>query len=481
MHRGFFARAIGDNQKDPLGSPFGTSVIAAYRSAGSLVALVRDLDSQLPEPTERLWFLWTHLFSCAVSPVLSLNYGPRINNLLIGFMKIILGSIVTRCPSMSLAPSALVQLDSACELFERVAEKFRAGKVLSIMQNLRQKAHSSLRENREGRSLTSFRDPMSSRAYADGEAADREGSSEDDDELLKFGGKTRLISAKEKDRISKSPSPAINTLTRSPNTHNPIVPLPLGQNLPQPVKDYLYTFNFQGSQGQANMYESKPLNGSLSEAANVMYSPVGANIDTSASGLHYATSPTSSTTSPTLILPSPHTAGQGGSQQHQQHQQQQQQSYTNFPPYFPVFDYGSSSIPNSAGAGTSADVGRSPYPVSPMHSQYEQDTTMEYVGRGHSHASSHSYPHAHSQGHVGMNGGNLNGLGNMGGMNGVNGVNGINGMGMGGMEGINPMNGGMGGSYTTAAADGRRDLSPDTSVQGSWFDFVHQMSTGMGA
>ena len=66
MHRGFFARAISDNPKDPLGSPYGTSVIAAYRSAGSLVALVRDLDSQLPEPTERLWFLWTHLFSCAV-------------------------------------------------------------------------------------------------------------------------------------------------------------------------------------------------------------------------------------------------------------------------------------------------------------------------------------------------------------------------------------------------------------------------------
>lgn len=67
MHRGFFARAIGDSPKDPLGSPYGTSVIAAYRSAGSLVALVRDLDSQLPEPTERLWFLWTHLFSCSVS------------------------------------------------------------------------------------------------------------------------------------------------------------------------------------------------------------------------------------------------------------------------------------------------------------------------------------------------------------------------------------------------------------------------------
>ena len=31
---------------------------------------------------------------------------------------------------MSLAPSALVQLDSACELFQKVADGFRATKVL---------------------------------------------------------------------------------------------------------------------------------------------------------------------------------------------------------------------------------------------------------------------------------------------------------------------------------------------------------------
>lgn len=46
------------------------------------------------------------------------------------FKKVVLGTIVTRCPSMSLAPSALVQLDSACELFEKVADTFRATKVL---------------------------------------------------------------------------------------------------------------------------------------------------------------------------------------------------------------------------------------------------------------------------------------------------------------------------------------------------------------
>ena len=45
-------------------------------------------------------------------------------------MKIILGSIVTRCPSMSLAPSALGQLESACELFSKVAHLFHAEKTL---------------------------------------------------------------------------------------------------------------------------------------------------------------------------------------------------------------------------------------------------------------------------------------------------------------------------------------------------------------
>jgi len=67
LHRSFFARAISDHPKDPLGSPYGTSVIAAYRSAGSLVALMRNLHTQLKVPSERMWFLWTHMFSCAVS------------------------------------------------------------------------------------------------------------------------------------------------------------------------------------------------------------------------------------------------------------------------------------------------------------------------------------------------------------------------------------------------------------------------------
>jgi hypothetical protein len=62
LHRSFFARAVSDHPEDPLSSTYGTSVIAAYRSAGSLVALMRDLHSQLKDPSERMWFLWTHMF-----------------------------------------------------------------------------------------------------------------------------------------------------------------------------------------------------------------------------------------------------------------------------------------------------------------------------------------------------------------------------------------------------------------------------------
>lgn len=125
LHRGFFARAITDHPDDPLGSPYGTSVIAAYRSAWSLIALVRNLHATLKHPTDRFWFIWANLFSCCVS-----SDAVVIVSELIAFAQVILGSIVTRCPSLTLAPSALVQLDSACDLFAKVAPGFRAEKVL---------------------------------------------------------------------------------------------------------------------------------------------------------------------------------------------------------------------------------------------------------------------------------------------------------------------------------------------------------------
>jgi hypothetical protein len=67
MHRGFFARALEESREDPLSNKFSPSVLAAHNSACSFIGLVQSLFSQHPRLTERLWFFFTHVFSCAVS------------------------------------------------------------------------------------------------------------------------------------------------------------------------------------------------------------------------------------------------------------------------------------------------------------------------------------------------------------------------------------------------------------------------------
>ncbi len=71
LHRGFFAKALEDHPGDPLGSKYAPSVLAAYNSACSFVGLVRSLYSQHPGLTERMWFLFTHVFSCTVRCITS--------------------------------------------------------------------------------------------------------------------------------------------------------------------------------------------------------------------------------------------------------------------------------------------------------------------------------------------------------------------------------------------------------------------------
>src|SRR5258708_1312167 len=67
MHRGFFAQALEDNPVDPLGSRYSQSVLAAYSSACTFIGLIESLFKQQPVLTERMWFLFTHVFSCSVS------------------------------------------------------------------------------------------------------------------------------------------------------------------------------------------------------------------------------------------------------------------------------------------------------------------------------------------------------------------------------------------------------------------------------
>lgn len=280
MHRSFFARALSEHPKDPLGSPYGASVIAAYRSAGSLVALMRNLHSQLTELTERIFFLWGHMFSCAI----------------------ILGSIVTRCPSMSFAPSALVQLDSACELFAKAARGFRTQKVLTIMLRMKEKAHSSLSAFREGKaSPTALRLPQSEPPTPD----------TDDDELSTLGGQTRVVARKE----STGSPPSM----RSPTSLNPVVPLPLTPNTDHQVHptvvEYLRSFE--------PAPQSAPMIGTSLHAEPTQYN------EDAQMYMGYISNPQMAAQ---YQQQSPVTANGTG--------------YAHFPQYFPVYDY--APVPNGA-------------------------------------------------------------------------------------------------------------------------------------
>uniref|UniRef100_A0A0W0FX10 Zn(2)-C6 fungal-type domain-containing protein n=1 Tax=Moniliophthora roreri TaxID=221103 RepID=A0A0W0FX10_MONRR len=305
LHRSFFARAISDHPKDPLGSPYGTSVIAAYRSAGSLVALMRNLHTQLKEPSERLWFLWTHMFSCAI----------------------VLGSIVTRCPSMSLAPSALVQLDSACELFSKAARGFRAIKVMNIMLQLQKRAHQNLEEFRQGNRSPpgrhgSMNEPLT--------------PVDDDDELAILGGRTRLV--------KKEPS-SPQILERSPVSHNPVVPLPLPRSQMDPnVLEYLSSFQSQ----------SQPSSSTTTYSDGVdSISPVSMYGLTTLPGPSYPESGPFSQSIPQSQSTLPSQSSTNG--HHLRHHSSQNMGMNggsinggsqSFPQYFPVYDYGSSSTIN---------------------------------------------------------------------------------------------------------------------------------------
>ncbi|KAG7443621.1 uncharacterized protein BT62DRAFT_934859 [Guyanagaster necrorhizus] len=324
LHRSFFARAISDHPKDPLGSPYGTSVIAAYRSAGSLVALMRNLHTQLQEPSERIWFLWGHMFSCAI----------------------VLGSIVTRCPSMSLAPSALVQLDSACELFSKTARGFRAGKVLEIMLRLQEKAHNSLDDFRKGKGSPvgrySVQDPQS--------------PVDEDDELAMLGGKSRLV--------KKEPSspPLIH---RSPNSHAPVVPLPLAPTSDMDSNMLAYLGSF-GTHHQQEPMSSTSSHNSFSDTDISPVSMYGMSSMPSTSTFQSDPSFLSQSQS---MLQNHHQQQQTSSSSHVVHTHRQNGSISNnghshalngFPQYFPVYDYGMENGINGYGSTPMLDTNPRP-------------------------------------------------------------------------------------------------------------------------
>lgn len=185
------------------------------------------------------------------------------------------------------------------------------------MLDLRVRAHECLDEFRKGNNGRS------------GSALDALTPPNDNDELAILGGKTRLVKKE----------PGSPHMFGSPNTHNPVVPLPLSPTASAHpnVVEYLNSFQYQQqpTSASSNSYSDD----SISPVSTYGLSALPANpihdFHPESSGYQPAT-PTSQT-----MLQS----GEPSSFQ-QQHQHSSSvngsSGLASFPQYFPVYDYGSS-------------------------------------------------------------------------------------------------------------------------------------------
>ncbi|KAI0642067.1 fungal-specific transcription factor domain-containing protein [Trametes meyenii] len=207
LHRTFFAQAIIDSPRNPLRSAYAHSFLAAYRSSGTILKVVRAQFSQYPQMCARFWVIWTFAFSSAV----------------------VFATVVTRGPRSAMAPPALTQLDQAYELFTQASKHSRrAAKALPILLRLREKAHCAF--------AAAQSDPTGNSLY-DGTLWKSES---DEDELDIFAGRTSVVASK---RPSPTPCPqagmsqpvpqrgeSLSIIT--PPTPIPIAPIPGAGGIP---------------------------------------------------------------------------------------------------------------------------------------------------------------------------------------------------------------------------------------------------------
>ncbi|KAG1755802.1 hypothetical protein EDB19DRAFT_1663041 [Suillus lakei] len=164
IHRSFFAQALLDFPTNPLRSPYAPSFLAAYRCASATIKTTVLNFQVFPDLFMRWWPIWSHLLSAAV----------------------IVGSIVTRAPSTTMAPAAWQELNLAVEMFSRGSEtSSRARHGLAILDKLKVKAYQALEKYRSG-ATSNIQGSLPSLLPEVG----------GDDELAMFGGQTRVLVTK---------------------------------------------------------------------------------------------------------------------------------------------------------------------------------------------------------------------------------------------------------------------------------------------
>ncbi|THH30649.1 hypothetical protein EUX98_g3513 [Antrodiella citrinella] len=127
IHRTFFTQALLDRPTNPLKSLYAPSFLAANRCASVLIKSYLHHYDRFPSLCGRFWTLWTHAFSACL----------------------ILGATVTRCPESTIAPTSLIELDLAVDLFKKGSRySKRARQALPMLITIRAKATKSYQQFR---------------------------------------------------------------------------------------------------------------------------------------------------------------------------------------------------------------------------------------------------------------------------------------------------------------------------------------------
>ncbi|KDQ57026.1 hypothetical protein JAAARDRAFT_157067 [Jaapia argillacea MUCL 33604] len=229
IHRSFFAQALLDHPLNPFRSPYAPSYLAAYRCAAIVIKSSIHYFERCPHLIIRFATFWTHVFSASV----------------------IVGFVVTRTPTSSIAPSAFAELKLAVELFEKGAiHNFRAQKALVVLTRLKERAERAFAE-----AVATQPSALAPRLAP----TSVHGSQDDRDELALFGGQTLVLPTKVMSKSlssrqrqpSNSPSPPGMTAQQVPPPAGPPSPTPVANLDPamQPFANFPADTFMEGLQG----------------------------------------------------------------------------------------------------------------------------------------------------------------------------------------------------------------------------------------
>ncbi|KAJ7144441.1 fungal-specific transcription factor domain-containing protein, partial [Mycena epipterygia] len=128
IHRSSFVQALKDRPDNPLESPYASSFLAAYRAASYVIKSDTRSFALFPREFHRWWPIWTSQ--------LRITYA-----FLFLEIQFIVGTIVAKYPTFTIAPTAFGELQAALALVEQGAKhSFLAQDTLPVLQRVRNKA-----------------------------------------------------------------------------------------------------------------------------------------------------------------------------------------------------------------------------------------------------------------------------------------------------------------------------------------------------